>query len=149
MLIDVAEQREIYKLIKRFSLKELEDSNVFITSIELFQKKPQEKVTIALMNGKGDDLYLRFGTYIFGVYEKKKYIVIARIGFHHQKNGYGTALLKELCTFGKKYKYDYLEVEYPNAACQAFMKKIGFKEDFYLPIDVLIQSIQEYESSKN
>ncbi|WP_289353433.1 GNAT family N-acetyltransferase [Acinetobacter baumannii] len=65
-----------------------------------------------------------------------------------QKNGYGTALLKELCNFGEKFGYEYLEIECPNPDCQAFMKKLGFKDEFYLPIDQLKKSIQAYELSK-
>lgn len=57
-------------------------------------------------------------------------------------------LLKELCIFGQKFGYEYLEVERPNPDCQAFMKKLGFKDEFYLPIDQLKKSIQEYELMK-
>lgn len=95
-----------------------------------------------------DDLYLRFGKYAFADHKDKKYIVVARIGFRKQKHGYGTTLLKELCNFGEKFGYEYLEVECPNPDCQAFMKKLGFKDQFYLPINQLKNSIQKYELSK-
>nr|WP_228289822.1 hypothetical protein [Acinetobacter pittii] len=57
-------------------------------------------------------------------------------------------MLKELCIFWEKFGYEYLEVERPNPHCQAFMKKLGFKGEFYLPIDQLKNSIQEYELLK-
>ncbi|EXS30075.1 acetyltransferase family protein [Acinetobacter sp. 742879] len=95
-----------------------------------------------------DDLYLRFGKYPFADHKDKKYIVVAHVGFKKQKNGHGTALLKELCIFGGKFGYEYLEVERPNQDCQAFMKKLGFKDEFYLPIDQLKKSIKEYELLK-
>lgn len=53
--------------------------------------------------------------------------------------------MKELCIFGKKFGYEYLEIEGPNSDCRAFMEKLGFKNEFYLPIDQLKRSIEEYE----
>lgn len=115
--------------------------------MQLSQKKPQMNVNIAFSK-RYDDLYLRFGKYAFADHKDKKYIVVARIGFRKQKHGYGTTLLKELCNFGEKFGYEYLEVECPNPDCQAFMKKLGFKDQFYLPINQLKNSIQKYELSK-
>ena len=146
-LIGVEEQSAAAYLVKKFAMEKLGYSRVRISSFELMQKKPQTKVNIAFRSSL-NDLYLQFGKYAFGVHKDKKYIVVARIGFRKKKSGYGTALLKELCTFGEKYGYEYLEVECPNPDCQAFMKKLGFKDDFYLPIKELIQSIHEYEFSK-
>ncbi|MFP5085574.1 GNAT family N-acetyltransferase [Acinetobacter pittii] len=146
-LIGLEEQNEISCLIRRFATKQFGYSRMRISSMQLRQKKPQMNVTIAL-NKSLIDLYLRFGEYAFAEHQDKKYIVVARIGFKKQKNGYGTALLKELCNFGEKFGYKYLEVERPNPSCQAFMKKLGFKDKFYLPIDQLKKSIQEYELLK-
>lgn len=116
-------------------------------SFELMQKKPRSVVTIAF-NKSQNDLYLRFGKYDLADLNDQKIIVVARIGFRKKKHGYGTALLKELCHFGQQFGYGYLEVERPNPDCQAFMKKLGFKDKFYLPIDQLKRSIQEYELSR-
>ncbi|MDH2597303.1 GNAT family N-acetyltransferase [Acinetobacter baumannii] len=146
-LIELEEQNEISCLIRRFATKQFGYSRIRISSTQLIQKKPQANVTIAL-NKSLVDLYLRFGKYGFADNKDKKYIVVARIGFKKLKNGHGTALLKELCIFGEKFGYEYLEVERPNPDCQAFMKKLGFKDEFYLPIDQLKRSIQQYELSK-
>ncbi len=146
-LIGLKEQNEISCLIRRFATEQFGYSRMRISSMQLRQKKPQTNVTVAL-NKSLIDLYLRFGEYAFAEHLDKKYIVVARIGFKKQKQGYGTALLKDLCIFGEKFGYEYLEVERPNPDCQAFMKKLGFKDEFYLPINQLKKSIQEYELSK-
>lgn len=146
-LMGLEEQSAAACLVKKFAMEKLGYLRVRISSFELMQKKPQTKVNITFRSSL-NDLCLRFGKYTFGVRKDKKYIVVARIGFRKKKNGYGTALLKELCTFGEKYGYEYLEIECPNPDCQAFMKKLGFKDDFYLPIKELVQSIYEYELSK-
>lgn len=143
-LIGLEEQNEISCLIRRFATEQFGYSRMRISSMQLRQKKPQTNVTVAL-NRSLIDLYLRFGEYAFAEHQDKKYIVVARIGFKKQKHGYGTVLLKELCIFGEKFGYEYLEVERPNPDCQAFMKKLGFKDKFYLSIDQLKRSIQEYK----
>ncbi|HCA5038192.1 TPA: GNAT family N-acetyltransferase [Acinetobacter baumannii] len=146
-LIGLEEQNEISCLIRRFATEQFGYSRMRISSMQLRQKKPQTNVTIALDKSL-IDLYLRFGEYAFAEHKDKKYIVVARIGFKKQKNGYGTALIKELCNFGEKFGYEYLQIECPNQDCQASMKKLGFKDEFYLPIDRLKKSIQEYELLK-
>lgn len=146
-LIGLEEQHEISCLVQKFAMEKLGYSKVKVSSIELSRNKPQMKVNIAFDRGL-DGLYLRFGNYTYGVHHNKKYIVVARIGFRKKNKGYGTALLKELCLFGEKFGYEYLEIECPNPDCQAFMKKLGFKDEFYLPIDELKCSIQEYELSR-
>ncbi|ADI91655.1 GNAT family N-acetyltransferase [Acinetobacter oleivorans] len=146
-LIELEEQNEISCLIRRFAIEKLGYSRARVSSMQLSQKKPQMNVNIAFSK-RYDDLYLRFGKYAFADHKDKKYIVVARIGFRKQKHGYGTTLLKELCNFGEKFGYEYLEVECPNPDCQAFMKKLGFKDQFYLPINQLKKSIQKYELSK-
>lgn len=146
-LIGLEEQNEISGLVRRFAIEKLGYTRPWISSMQLSQKKPQMNVNIAFSKSY-DDLYLRFGEYAFAEHKDKKYIVVARIGFKKQKHGHGTALLKELCIFGEKFGYEYLEVERPNQDCQAFMKKLGFKDEFYLPIDQLKKSIQAYELSK-
>ena len=143
-LIGLDEQQEISCLVRKFAIEKLGYSRVRVSSFELSQKKPQTRVNIAFSKGL-NDLYLRFGKYAHAVYKDKKYIVVARIGFRKEKNGYGTALLKELCIFGEKLGYEYLAIECPNPDCQAFMKKLGFKDEFYLPINELKKSIREYE----
>lgn len=135
-LIELEEQNEISCLIRRFAIEKLGYSRARVSSMQLSQKKPQMNVNIAFSK-RYDDLYLRFGKYAFADHKDKKYIVVARIGFRKQKHGYGTTLLKELCNFGEKFGYEYLEVECPNPDCQAFMKKLGFKDQFYLPINQL------------
>ena len=45
------------------------------------------------------------------------------------------------------YNYVSLHIEEPNLDCKAFMK-LGFKEDKFLPILKLKESIEEYESRK-
>ncbi|KJH55240.1 GNAT family N-acetyltransferase [Acinetobacter calcoaceticus] len=146
-LIGLEEQNEITCLVRRFATEQFGYSRMRISSPELIRGTPQPRVNIALSKSL-IDLYLRFGTYSRNNHNDKKYIVVARIGFKKQKNGYGTALLKELCNFGEKFGYEYLEVECPNPNCQAFMKKLGFKDEFYLPIDQLKNSIQAYELFK-
>lgn len=146
-LIGLEEQQEISSLVHKFAIEKLGYSRVKVSSFELSQKKPQTRVNIAFSKSL-NDLYLRFGKYAYAVYKDKKYIVVARIGFRKQKNGYGTTLLKELCIFGEKFGYEYLEIECPNPDCQVFMQKLGFKDEFYLPINQLKKSIQEYERSK-
>lgn len=146
-LIGLEEQNEILGLIRKFAIEKFGYKRVYVSSAALTSKMPQASVTIALRKSL-IDLYLRFGKYVFAAHKDKKYIVVARIGFKKQKNGHGTALLKELCIFGEKFGYEYLEVERPNQDCQAFLKKLGFKDEFYLPIDQLKKSIQEYELSK-
>ncbi|MCU7696972.1 GNAT family N-acetyltransferase [Acinetobacter sp. AYS6] len=143
-LIELEEQKEISCLVRRFAIEKFGYSRLRVSSPELIRRTPQPRVNIAL-NKSLIDLYLRFGTYTRNNHNDKKYIVVARIGFKKQKQGYGTALLKELCIFGEKFGYEYLEIECPNPDCQAFMKKLGFKDEFYLPIDQLKRSIQEYE----
>ncbi|EXE59598.1 MULTISPECIES: GNAT family N-acetyltransferase [Acinetobacter calcoaceticus/baumannii complex] len=146
-LIGLEEQNEISGLVRRFATEKFGYKRVYVSSAALSNRMPQASVTITLRQSL-IDLYLRFGKYAFAVYKDKKYIVVARIGFKKQKNGHGTSLLKELCIFGEKFGYEYVEVERPNLDCQAFMKKLGFKDEFYLPIDQLKKSIQEYELSK-
>ncbi len=75
-------------------------------------KKPQTNVTIALDKSL-IDLYLRFGEYAFAEHKDKKYIVVARIGFKKQKNGYGTALIKELCNFGENLDMNIYKLNVP------------------------------------
>lgn len=147
-LIGLEEQQEIFCLVQKFVILKLGYSKVKVSSLELMQNKPQSKVNIAF-NKSSDDLYLRFGKYYLPGLRDKKCIVVARIGFSKKKHGYGTALLKELCIFGEKFGYEYLEVECPNPDCQIFMKKLGFKDAFYLSIDQLKYSIQKYELSRN
>lgn len=146
-LIGLEEQHEILSLVQKFAMEKLGYSKVKVSSFPLLQKKPLSKVTIAFTRSL-NDLYFRFGKYGFADFKDKKIIVVARIGFRKKKRGYGTALLKELCLFGEKFGYEYLEVECPNDDCQAFMKKLGFKDEFYLPIEQLKKSIQEYELLK-
>lgn len=146
-LIGLEEQNEISGLVRRFAIEKLGYSRPWVSSMQLSQKKPQTDVNIAFSKSF-DDLYLRFGKYAFANHKDKKYIVVARIGFKNEKNGHGTALLKELCNFGEKFGYEYSQIECPNKNCQAFMKKLGFKDEFYLPIDQLKKSIQEYEPLK-
>lgn len=143
-LIGLEEQHEISCLIQKFAMEKLGYSKVKVSSFQLMQKKPQSKVNVAF-NKSSNDLYLRFGKYDFADLKNQKSIIVARIGFSKKKHGYGTALLKELCIFGEKFGYEYLEIERPNPDCQIFMKKLGFKDKFYLPIDQLKLSIQEYE----
>ncbi|MBI0421797.1 GNAT family N-acetyltransferase [Acinetobacter sp. ACIN00229] len=145
--IGLDEQNEISGLVRRFAIEKLGYSRPWVSSMQLSQKKPQTNVNIAFSKSF-DDLYLRFGKYAFADHKDKKYIVVARIGFKKQNKGYGTALLKELCNFGEKFGYEFLQIECPNKDCQAFMKKLGFKDEFYLPIDQLKKSIQTYELSK-
>lgn len=146
-LIGLDEQNEISCLVQTFARKQFGYSRVSVSSPQLIRKTPQPRVNIAF-NKSLIDLYLRFGKYPLADHGDKKCIIVARIGFKKQKNGHGTALLKELCIFGEKFGYEYLEIECPNPDCQAFMKKLGFKDEFYLPIDQLKKSIQEYELSK-
>lgn len=146
-LIGLEEQNEISCLVRRFATEQFGYSRMRISSLELIRKKPQPRVNVAL-NKSLIDLYLRFGKYPLADHGDKKCIIVARIGFREQKHGYGTTLLKELCNFGDKFGYEYLEVERPNPDCQSFMKKLGFKDEFYLPIDQLKKSIQEYELLK-
>lgn len=143
-LIGLEEQNEISGLVRRFAIEKFGYKRVYVSSTALNSRMPQVSVTITLRQSLVD-LYLRFGKYAFADQKDKKYIVIARIGFKKQKNGYGTALLKELCAFGEKFGYEYLQIECPNKECQAFMKKLDFKDEFYLPIDQLKKSIKEYE----
>ncbi|ENX36904.1 MULTISPECIES: N-acetyltransferase [Acinetobacter] len=98
--------------------------------------------------GKPNEFYIRFGEH---GYKKanSKYIIVARLSFHHRNKGHGTAFLKYLCLFGEKFGYEFLEIECPNSDCRAFMKKIGFKDQLYLPILELKQSIQTYEAQKS
>lgn len=109
-------------------------SKVTLSSFELIRKIPQLKVNVAFRKNL-NDIYLRFGKYDLIDMKSKKTIVIARLGFNKKKKGFGTALLKALCIFGEKFGYTHLEVERPNADCQIFMKKLGFKDEFYLPIE--------------
>ncbi|WP_442838733.1 GNAT family N-acetyltransferase [Acinetobacter baumannii] len=146
-LIGLEEQNEILCLIRRFATEQFGYLRMRVSSPEIIRKTPQPRVNVAL-NKSLVDLYLRFGKYPFDGHKDKKGIIVARIGFKKQKNGYGTTLLKELCNFGEKFGYEYLEIECPNPNCQAFMKKLGFKDEFYLPIDQLKKSIQEYELLK-
>ncbi|HGH3633110.1 GNAT family N-acetyltransferase [Acinetobacter baumannii] len=146
-LIGLEEQNEILSLLQTFAIEKIGYKRVYVSSAALISRMPQASVTITLRKSLLD-LYLRFGKYAFAAHKDKKYIVIARIGFKKQKNGYGTALIKELCNFREKFGYEYLEIECPNPDCQAFMKKLGFRDKFYLPIDQLRKSIQEYELSK-
>ncbi|MDC4876204.1 GNAT family N-acetyltransferase [Acinetobacter baumannii] len=143
-LIGLEEQNEISGLVRKFAIEKFGYKRVYVSSTALNSRMPQVSVTITLRQSLVD-LYLRFGKYAFADQKDKKYIVVARIGFKKQKNGYGTALLKELCNFGNKFGYEYLQIECPNKECQAFMKKLGFKDEFYLPIDQLKKSIKEYE----
>lgn len=146
-LIGLEEQNEILSLVQRFAKEQFGYSKVYVSSAELSRKMPQARVTITLDKSL-IALYLRFGKYYRNGHQDEKYIIVAAIGFRKQKHGYGTALLKELCNFGENFGYEYLEIECPNPNCQAFMKKLGFKDDFYLPIDQLKKSIQEYELLK-
>lgn len=146
-LIGLEEQNEISCLIQRFATEQFGYSRVSVSSPQLIRKTPQPRINIAFRKSL-IDLYLRFGKYPLADHEDKKCIIVARIGFKKQKHGYGTTLLKELCNFGEKFGYEYLEIECPNPDCQAFMKKLGFKDEFYLPIDQLKKSIQEYELLK-
>lgn len=146
-LIGLEEQNEILSLLQTFTIEKFGYKRVYISSPGLSRKMLQPRVNVALSKSR-IDLYLRFGIYSRNDHKDKKYIVVARIGFKNPKNGHGTALLKELCNFGEKFGYEYLEVECPNQDCQAFMKKLGFKDEFYLPIDQLKKSIQEYELLK-
>jgi len=146
-LIGLEEQNEISCLVQTFARKQFGYSRVSVSSPQLIRKIPQPRINIAF-NKSLIDLYLRFGKYPLADHGYKKCIIIARIGFRKQKHGYGTTLLKELCNFGEKFGYEYLEVECPNPNCQAFMKKLGFKDQFYLPINQLKNSIQKYELSK-
>lgn len=146
-LIGLEEQHEISCLVQKFAMEKLGYSKVKVSSFELMQKKPRSVVTITF-NKSQNDLYLRFGKYDLADLNDQKIIVVARIGFSKKKHGYGTALLKELCHFGTQFGYGYLEIERPNLDCQAFMKKLGFKDEFYLPIDELKRSIQAYELSR-
>lgn len=98
-------------------------------------------------NGQRNDLYFRFGDYAFRN-NHGKYIVVARIGFRYPNKGHGTALLKELCDFGEKFGYEYLAIESPNDDCQIFMKKLGFKDTYDMPIHELKKSIKNYQSRK-
>ncbi|MFW2023227.1 GNAT family N-acetyltransferase [Acinetobacter baumannii] len=146
-LIGLEEQHEILCLIRKFATEQFGYSRASIFSPELIRKMPQPRVNIAFSKNL-IDLYLRFGKYPLADHGDKKCIIVARIGFRKQKNGYGTTLLKELCIFGERFGYEYLEVECPNPDCQVFMKKLGFKDAFYLPINQLKNSIQEYELLK-
>ncbi|MFI8146611.1 GNAT family N-acetyltransferase [Acinetobacter sp. ABJ_C5_2] len=146
-LIGLGEQNEISCLVQTFARKQFGYSRVSVSSPQLIRKTPQPRINIAFSKSL-IDLYLRFGKYPLADHGDKKCIIVARIGFRKQKHGYGTALLKELCAFGEKFGYEYLEVECPNPDCQAFMKKLGFKDEFYLPIDQLKKSIKEYELLK-
>ncbi|MCG9494218.1 GNAT family N-acetyltransferase [Acinetobacter pittii] len=146
-LIGIEEQNEISSLVQTFARKQFGYSRVSVSSPQLIRKTPQPKVNIAFSKSL-IDLYLRFGEYPLADHGGKKCIIVARIGFRKQKQGYGTALIKELCIFGEKFGYEYLEIECPNPNCQAFMKKLGFKDQFYLPIVQLKKSIQEYELLK-
>lgn len=143
-LIGLKEQNEISGLVRKFAIGKFGYKRVYVSSTVLNSRMSQASVTITLRQSLVD-LYLRFGKYAFADQKDNKYIVVARIGFKKQKNGYGTALLKELCFFGNKFGYEYLQIECPNKECQAFMKKLGFKDEFYLPIDQLKKSIKEYE----
>lgn len=147
IIIGLEEQSEIKCLVQKYIREKFGYSRINISSFELMKNKPQAQINLEFSSSL-ITLYLRFGRYGFAVYKEKKYIVVASIGFRNKKNGYGTALLKELCIFGEKFGYEYLEVECPNPDCQVFMKKLGFKDDFFLPIKQLKKSIRDYELLK-
>jgi len=144
------EQSEILNAIQNFGGNILKRSEEWAYISSFLQKDGTTSLKIcSYSSGLGieDDIYLKFGKYHIGD-QSQKQIVVARISFKKRKSGYGTALLKTLCEIGERYNYVSLHIEEPNPDCKAFMKKIGFKEDEFLPILKLKESIEEYESRK-
>ncbi|WP_338524320.1 GNAT family N-acetyltransferase [Pseudomonas batumici] len=53
-------------------------------------------------------------------------LVIARIGFKHQRAGHGHALVKRLVDLAPKFGYRHLAIECANAKASAFAERLGF-----------------------
>jgi len=144
------EQLEILEIIQNFGKNVLEYSEDWVYIASIFQKDKNTSIKIcSYSSGLGieDDIYLRFGRYGYDNRFEKK-IVVARIGFKKQENGFGTTLLKTLCEIGERYNYISLHIEQPNPGCKIFMHKIGFEKDNYLSIAKLKESIEQYERRK-
>lgn len=97
-----------------------------------------------ITNKKKFDLYFRFGQ--TWVKSEEKTIVIARIGFENQRNGYGTSLLKLLTKIARKYGYNYIAIESVNSDSRAFALNFGFEEhihssNYYISTDKLISKL--------
>lgn len=54
-------------------------------------------------------------------------LVIARIGFKHQRIGHGRALIERLVELAPKFGYKHLLIESANAKASAFAERLGFK----------------------
>lgn len=140
-VIDKIERKAALDVLKKFTVRKLGYS---LRRADIFFLQHKYEYMTAHFNIGLDDLYLRFGDCRHAAPDHKS-IVVARIGFRQTKRGHGTELLKVLCMFGQRFGYEFLQVECPNPDCQAFMRKLGFKDTHILPIGELRNSIQEYE----
>ncbi|NAS00749.1 GNAT family N-acetyltransferase [Acinetobacter haemolyticus] len=149
LILQKDELNEIYRLIKKFMMMRLRLPARLFEVSDPRNKFSHDLIMVRAVGSSGeDDLYLRFGCYAYTPEKDVKTIVVARIGFKRIKNGAGTALLKELCHLGEKYDYQYLAIECPNSQCKTFMNKLGFSNEFIVPIQKLKLLIQDYESKK-
>lgn len=112
-----------------------------------------EKREVISIEAKGnyerDELYLRCG--IFEGNERRKQLIVARIGFRtqRQRKGFGTLLLLILCTIAEQFKYEIISIEAPNRECQAFCKRIGFPKNYKLKRKTLRTKLEKYIASKS
>ncbi|HGU9808038.1 TPA: GNAT family N-acetyltransferase [Enterobacter hormaechei] len=92
------------------------------------------------------DIYLRFGKY--WVDENQKTITIARIGFHQQRSGHGTRLLRLLSEIAAQHGYKYIAIEQVNDNSERFALRYGFKKStlytscYFIAVAELVGSLK-------
>ncbi|WP_137172231.1 GNAT family N-acetyltransferase [Massilia sp. HP4] len=93
------------------------------------------------------DLYLRFEQSEVAIGHT---VVIARIGFRHQRQGHGTRLLAKLVAMSEDYGIRSIGVEQtgPDPSIQNFVRKFGFnnhvdQQNWILPVDSLKERLQQ------
>ncbi|HGW3737757.1 GNAT family N-acetyltransferase [Acinetobacter baumannii] len=145
-LIQLDEQIELCKAIDNFLINKLH-----IPENQTFISGPRRQGGASHFQIKSsnyeNDFYFRFGKYN-DLDPSEKCIVISRIRFEKEREGYGTELIKFLCTVGEKYGYQSLIFECPNLNCLAFMKKLGFNKGNRLALKELKLSLHNYYEQK-
>ncbi|HFG4561770.1 GNAT family N-acetyltransferase [Acinetobacter baumannii] len=146
-LIQLDEQIELCKAIDNFLINKLH-----IPENQTFISGPRRQGGASHFQIKSsnyeNDFYFRFGKYN-DLDPSEKCIVISRIRFEKERQGYGTELIKFLCTVGEKYGYQSLIFECPNLNCLAFMEKLGFNKGNRLALKELKLSLHNYYEQKN
>lgn len=111
----------------------LSSLNVWLNSIHSYRRDPAELCDVPnehdmnfriVAKRAAFDIYIRFGQTWIKPYCKT--IVIARIGFHKERVGYGTELLKKLTVFAVHFKYQFIAIECVNSNSSAFARHFGF-----------------------